>query len=124
MLALPRGRMSEHTEQMKRKQRTIRTWTAELLTRMEDEGRKGFPDCDQLCQLLSVLSTKEESLVDLDKGIEDETPAEELEAEIPNSPGPGPCRRRRFVLKDSLRRSKNLRECVSDASISSRRSLS
>lgn len=39
-------------------------------------------DCEKLREMLSVLSTKEEQLVDLDRGIEDETPTDELEAEI------------------------------------------
>lgn len=44
--------------------------------------RKDGPDCDKLCEMLSVLVIKEGTLPDLDNGIEDETPMDELEVEI------------------------------------------
>ncbi len=40
-----------------------------------------MPDCEKLYEMISVLSTKEESLMDVDKGTEDETPTDELEAD-------------------------------------------
>lgn len=49
---------------------------------MEEEVRKDGPDCDKLREMLSVLVIKEGTLADLDNGIEDETPTDELEAEI------------------------------------------
>lgn len=39
-------------------------------------------DCDKLCELLSLLTTKEEQIMKLDGGIEEKSPTEELEAEI------------------------------------------
>ncbi|KAK0140453.1 hypothetical protein N1851_022575 [Merluccius polli] len=74
--------MGEALERMKRKRRTIRSSTTKLLTRMEEEVSEEQPDCEKLREMLSVLSTKEEQLVDLDRGIEYETPTDELEAEI------------------------------------------
>ncbi len=49
---------------------------------MEEELSEERPDCEKLHEMLSLLSTKEEQLVDLDRGIEDEMPTDELEAEI------------------------------------------
>lgn len=53
-----------------------------LLTRIEEDVSNDEHNCDKLCEMLSVLSTKEESLMDLDKGIKDETLMEGLEEEI------------------------------------------
>ncbi|KAE8289493.1 hypothetical protein D5F01_LYC11195 [Larimichthys crocea] len=64
--------MAEHYEWMKWKRKT----------RMEEEVRKDGPDCEKLCEMLSVLAIKEETLTDLDNGIEDETQTDELDAEI------------------------------------------
>ena len=77
--------MAERFERMKRKRGTIRTSTTKLLTRIEEEVSKNVPDCDELREMMSVLSTKEESLMDLDKSIEDETSTDELETEIANT---------------------------------------
>ena len=74
--------MAERTEWIKKKRRTIRASTTKLLSRIEEEVSKELPDCDKLREMLSILSAKEDSLTDLDKGIEDETPTDELEAEI------------------------------------------
>ena len=77
--------MAERFERMKRKRGTIRTSTTKLLTRIEEEVSKYLPDCDKLREIMSVLSTKEESLMDLDKSIEDGTSTDELETEIANT---------------------------------------
>ncbi|KAJ7999845.1 hypothetical protein DPEC_G00198630 [Dallia pectoralis] len=77
--------MTERLEWMKKKRRTICASTTKPLTRIEEEVSKDVPDCDKLREMLSILSTKEESLTDIDKGIEDETPTDELEAEIANT---------------------------------------
>ena len=74
--------MAERGERMKRKRGTIRTGTSKLLTRLEEEVSKDPPDCEKLREMLSLLSTKEEVLMDLDKGIEDVTPLDELDMEI------------------------------------------
>lgn len=74
--------MAERFERMRKKRGTIRTSTTKLLTRIEEEVSKDVPNCEKLREMLSVLSTKEESLTDLDKGIEDETSIDDLEAEI------------------------------------------
>lgn len=70
---------------MKRKRATIRTATTRLLTRLEEEVEKERPDATKLCELLAVLSSKEESLLDLDKGIEDKTPTDGLDTELANA---------------------------------------
>lgn len=70
--------MAKCFERMKRN-RTINSSTTRLITRIE-EVSKDVTDCDRLCEMLSVLSTKEENL--MDKGIEDETLTDELEAEL------------------------------------------
>ncbi|KAG7479521.1 hypothetical protein JOB18_027207 [Solea senegalensis] len=67
---------------MKSKRQTIRSSTTKLLTRIDEEVSKEQPECEKLHEMLSVLSTKEEQLVDLNKGIEDETLTDELEAEV------------------------------------------
>lgn len=77
--------MTEGLERLKRKRSTIRTATTKLLTRLEDEVGKESPDMDRLREFLSVLSSKEEILLDLDKRIEDETSIEDLDTEITNS---------------------------------------
>lgn len=77
--------MAKCFKQMRQKQGTICTLTTKLLTRIEKEVSKDEPDSDKLCEILSVLSTKDESLMDLDKSIEDETPMDELEVEITNT---------------------------------------
>lgn len=74
--------MTECHERMRRKRGTIRTSTTKLLTRLEEEINKDNADCEQLRELLSLLSTREESLSELDKHIEDETPTDELEDEV------------------------------------------
>lgn len=38
--------------------------------------------CDKLCELLSMLLTKEESLVDFDRGNENKTPTRDLERKM------------------------------------------
>lgn len=74
--------MTERYERMRWKRRTIHALTTKLLTHLEEEVSNDPPDCEKLCEMLSVLSTKEETLMDLDKGIKNETPLEELEAEV------------------------------------------
>lgn len=74
--------MAEQLERMKKKRKTIRSSTTKLLTHLQEEIGKEEPDCDKLRELLSMLSTKEESLVDLDRDIENETPTDDLEREI------------------------------------------
>ena len=78
--------MAEPYERMKRKRKTICTSTMKLLTRMEEEVRRDGPDCDKLREMLSVLVIKEGTLIDLDNGVEDEMPMDELEAEIATTP--------------------------------------
>lgn len=53
-----------------------------LLMQLEQETGKESPNCDKLRELLSILSMKEDSLVDLDRGIETKTPTDDLEREI------------------------------------------
>uniref|UniRef100_A0AAV2M8V3 Uncharacterized protein n=1 Tax=Knipowitschia caucasica TaxID=637954 RepID=A0AAV2M8V3_KNICA len=74
--------MTEGLERLKRKRATIRAATTRLLTRLEDEVGKERPDSDKLREFLAVLSSKEDSLLDLDKGIEDVTPTDDLDTEI------------------------------------------
>uniref|UniRef100_A0AAV2LXI6 Uncharacterized protein n=1 Tax=Knipowitschia caucasica TaxID=637954 RepID=A0AAV2LXI6_KNICA len=74
--------MTEGLERLKRKRATIRAATTRLLTRLEDEVGKERPDTDKLREFLAVLSLKEDSLLDLDKGIEDVTPTDDLDTEI------------------------------------------
>ncbi len=57
------------TEWMKKKIRIICNSTTKLLTQLEENIGKEEPDCDKLPELLSMLLTKEESLVDLDQSI-------------------------------------------------------
>ena len=103
--------MTERTERIKKKRGTIRASTTKLLSRIEEEVSKQLPDCDKLREMLSILSTKEESLADLDKGIEDETPMDELEAEVASTQD----YQERIVLWKAR---------VSDASLNSARSPS
>lgn len=46
------------------------------------ECGKDEPDCDKLSEMMAVLSTREESFIDLDKGIEDKTEMDDLETEL------------------------------------------
>nr|XP_023692250.1 uncharacterized protein LOC111856490 [Paramormyrops kingsleyae] len=72
--------IDEALERIRRKCGVIRAAITRLLTRIEEEVSKDQPDCDKLQEALSVLSVKEESLIDLDKGIEDETRRRRLKA--------------------------------------------
>ncbi|XP_024119392.1 uncharacterized protein LOC112140627 [Oryzias melastigma] len=74
--------MTESLERMKKKRATIRAATTKLLTRLEEEAGKERPETTKLREFLAVLSSKEDGLMDLVKGIEDETPTDELEAEV------------------------------------------
>ncbi|KAL0150932.1 hypothetical protein M9458_053851 [Cirrhinus mrigala] len=74
--------MAAQLERMKKKRKTIRSSATKLLTNLEEEIKNEEPDCDKLRELLSMLSVKEESLVDLDRGIENETSTDDLEGEI------------------------------------------
>lgn len=77
--------MTARYERMRRKRGTIRASTTKLITRIEEQVRKDEPNSDRLREMLTLLSNKEESLLDLDKSIEDETPTDDLEAEIENT---------------------------------------
>ncbi|RXN21761.1 mitogen-activated kinase 4-like isoform X2 [Labeo rohita] len=74
--------MAAQLERMKKKRKTIRSSATKLLTNLEEEIKNEEPDCDKLRELLSMLSVKEESLVELDRGIENETSTDDLEGEI------------------------------------------
>lgn len=74
--------MTGRLERMKRKRATIGATTTKLLTRLEEEVGKERPDNDKLREFLTILISKEESLTDLDKGIEEEMSTDDLDTEI------------------------------------------
>ena len=69
-------------ERLRKKRGVIRSSTTKLMSRLEGETSNEAPDCEALREMLSLLSVKEETLTDLDKGIEEETSDKELEAEV------------------------------------------
>ena len=119
--------MAERDERMRRKRgdNTSLDNEADNRYRIEEEVSKDNPDCERLREMLSLLSKKEGSLIDLGKGIEGETPTDELEAEIANTQEyqdrilTWKARATRLIQK--ARESVSAR--VSDASTSSVRSL-
>ncbi|XP_054865193.1 uncharacterized protein LOC111581998 [Amphiprion ocellaris] len=62
--------MTEGLERLKRKWGIIHATTTKLLTRLEEEVGKERPDTNKILEFLTILSSKEESLLDLDNGIE------------------------------------------------------
>lgn len=60
--------MTERLEQMKKKRGMVRASVTKLLSRMENEMAKEEPDFEKLRELLSLLSTKEESLTESSNG--------------------------------------------------------
>ncbi|GAA6095117.1 uncharacterized protein LOC117444998 [Tachysurus ichikawai] len=74
--------MAERYERMRQKCGTIRASTTKLLSHIEEESNRDGTNCEKLHELLSLLSTKEESLSELEKGIEEATPTDELEDEV------------------------------------------
>lgn len=80
-------RMSEEErktemERMRRKWGTIRGTTTRLLNQIDSEMAKPDPDMDNLSTLLDMLSAKEDSLPEIDYGIEQLTALDDLEHEI------------------------------------------
>ena len=69
-------------ERMRRKRGTIRGATTRILNQIDVEISQSNPDTDHLSTLLELLSAKEDSLFELDRGIEQLTPLDGLEAEI------------------------------------------
>ncbi|KAM9541238.1 polypeptide N-acetylgalactosaminyltransferase 9-like isoform 3-T3 [Salvelinus alpinus] len=70
------------TERMRRKRGTIRGATTRILNQIDVEISQSNPDTDHLSTLLELLLAKENSLFELDGGIEQLTPLDGLEAEI------------------------------------------
>eukprot|EP00063_Salmo_salar_P041567 XP_014016402.1 PREDICTED: mitogen-activated protein kinase 4-like isoform X2 [Salmo salar] len=69
-------------ERMRRKQGTIRGATTRILNQIDVEITQSNSDTDHLSTLLELLSAKEDSLSELDRGIEQLTPLDGLEVEI------------------------------------------
>ncbi|KAK5869223.1 hypothetical protein PBY51_010171 [Eleginops maclovinus] len=69
-------------ERMRRKRGTIRGATTRLINQIDSEMAKPDPDTDHLSTLLEMLSAKEDSLSELDHGIERLTTLDDLETEI------------------------------------------
>lgn len=69
-------------ERMRRKRGTIRGATTRILNQIDVEITQSNSDTDHLSTLLELLSTKEDSLFELDRGIEQLTPLDGLEVEI------------------------------------------
>lgn len=67
---------------MRWKQGTIRASTTKLLAHIEEEINKDDVDCEILCELLSLLRSREESLSELNKGRKEETQTDELKDEV------------------------------------------
>ena len=57
-------------ERMRRKRGTIRGATTRILNQIDVEISQSNPDTDHLSTLLELLSAKEDSLFELDRGIE------------------------------------------------------
>lgn len=74
--------MAEELERMKRNRTVICAPTTRLLNRMDEEFSKERPNTDKLREMMALLSTKEESLIELDKGIEDKTETDDLVVEV------------------------------------------
>lgn len=69
-------------ERMRRKRGTIRGATTRILNQIDVEITQSNSDTDHLSTLLELLSAKEDSLFELDRGIEQLTPLDGLEVEI------------------------------------------
>ncbi|KAG1953542.1 hypothetical protein F2P79_010032 [Pimephales promelas] len=74
--------MAERLERLLGKRRAVRGSTTRLSQDIETEVSKEDPVVDRLCELLAVLSAKEETLLELDPEIEEHTDAEDLENEV------------------------------------------
>ncbi|KAG1936575.1 hypothetical protein F2P79_018552 [Pimephales promelas] len=74
--------MAERLERLHRKRRAVRGSTTRLLQDIETEVSKEDPVVDRLCELLAMLSAKEETLLELDHEIEEHTDVEDLENEV------------------------------------------
>lgn len=74
--------MDDQLDRLIKKRRAIRGATTKLLQSMDTELSQGSPDVARLRELLANLSTKEETLLDLDRGIEQGIDTEDLENEI------------------------------------------
>ena len=72
-------------ERLVRKRRAMRGATTRLLQSIDTELSLDNADVGRLRELLANLSTKEEVLLDLDRGIEQGTATVDLEAEIMNT---------------------------------------
>lgn len=73
--------MAERLERLLRKRRAVRGSTTRLLQDIETEVGKDDPIVDRLCELLALLSAKEETLLELDREIEC-TEIDDLENEV------------------------------------------
>ena len=71
-----------NAERLRRKRGTNRGASTRILNQIDVEIIQSSPDTDHLSTLLELLSAKEDSLLDLDRGIEQLTPLDGLEAEI------------------------------------------
>ena len=69
-------------ERMRRKRGTIRGATTQILDQFDVEITQSNSDTDHLDTLLELLSAKEDSLFELDRGIEQLMPLGRLEAGI------------------------------------------
>lgn len=76
--------MSDALERMKKKRGIVRTAVSKLLARMEEEAshEEYERNYDSLREMLSLLTTKEGQLMELDKDIEEKTLTEELDSEL------------------------------------------
>lgn len=74
--------MDERLDRLIKKRRAMRGATTRLLQGIDTELSQDSPDVGRLRELMANLSTKEETLMDLDRGIEQQTETEDLENEI------------------------------------------
>ncbi|XP_056094778.1 uncharacterized protein LOC130073406 [Rhinichthys klamathensis goyatoka] len=77
--------MAERLERLLRKRRAVRGSTTRLLQDVETEVGKEDPIVDRLCELLALLSAKEETLLELNREIQECTEMDDLENEVVNA---------------------------------------
>ncbi|KAK0137861.1 Pro-Pol polyprotein [Merluccius polli] len=74
--------MTEHIQRLKQRRGVLRASTTKLLKIIEEETGKDNVSCDRLRELLSMLSSKQHDLLDLNREIETEIPMDELQADL------------------------------------------
>ena len=77
--------MAERLQRLRQKRGVVRSSATRLLRSIEQELGEDDVNCDRLSELLAMLTSKEENLLQMDKEIEEEIPMDELDADVAKS---------------------------------------